>query len=332
MGSPVWGDRLTIINRYLTHTVVLALVALASGYASLGHHPASGAVSTSANAAYFGASNPDSSDVGSAFYMGRWNTIIKPLGVPATAPPTHVPIEYAVGPGEDLKAVATRFSVTTDDLRWSNPILHDTDQVTIGEKLLVPPVPGLIAVTHAGDSVASLASTYGVEADTIVEFNRLRVDPSSLPDGLELVIPGGVGPALPAPAIVAPFTTVSHKAAIPVRAGAPLGTYTNNRFPWGWCTWYVATRRDVTWLGDAYQWYGNAQAQGYPVGPTPQAGSIMVTWESGWGHVAYVEAVYADGSWLVSEMNYSGFGVTDQRQIYPGQVPLIGFVYDKPAS
>ena len=321
---------MTIINRYLTHAVVLALVALASGYATVGHHSQYNWVAASANAAYFCSSNPDLSDSGSAFYLGRWNTIIKPLGVPATAPPTHVPIEYSVGPGEDLKAVASRFNLSVDDLRWSNPILHDTDQVTIGEKLTVPPVPGVVVATHAGDSVASLASTYRVDSDTIVEYNRLRVDPSALPDGLKLVIPGGVGPALPAPAIVTPFTSVSQRYSIPLRMGAPAGTYGNNRFPWGWCTWYVASRRNVTWQGDAYQWYGNAQAQGYPVGSTPQAGAIMVTWESGWGHVAYVEAVYGDGSWLVSEMNYAGFGETDQRQIYPGQVPLIGFVYDKP--
>jgi surface antigen len=52
----------------------------------------------------------------------------------------------------------------------------------------------------------------------------------------------------------------------------------------------------------------------------------MVTWESWWGHVAYVESV--DGScWTVSEMNYKGFGIVDYRHICPGQVPLIGFVY-----
>jgi surface antigen len=328
----VWGDRLTIINRYLTHAVVLALVVIASGYASAGHHSRIGAVTSSADAAYFGPGDPDLGDAASTFYLGRWNTIIKPLAVPATAPPSHAPIVYAVGPGEDLKAVAAKFQVSSDDLRWSNPILHDTDQVTVGERLTVPPLPGVVVATHQGDSVGTLSATYGVDADTIVEYNRLRADPSSLPDGLELVIPGGHGPPLPAPAIVAPFSSVSDHHAMAIRTGAPVGTYSNDRFPWGWCTWYVATRRNVTWLGDAYQWYGNAAAQGFPVGQTPQVGAVMVTWESGWGHVAYVEAVYSDGSWLVSEMNFSGFGVTDQRQIYPGQVPLIGFVYDRPAS
>jgi len=55
----------------------------------------------------------------------------------------------------------------------------------------------------------------------------------------------------------------------------------------------------------------------------------MVTWESWAGHVAYVEAVYPDGSWMVSEMNWVAFYVIDQRTIKPGQLgsALVGFIY-----
>jgi mannosyl-glycoprotein endo-beta-N-acetylglucosaminidase len=54
----------------------------------------------------------------------------------------------------------------------------------------------------------------------------------------------------------------------------------------------------------------------------------MVTWESRYyGHVAIVEQVYGDGSYLISEMNYRGLGIVDYRHIIPGQVPLIGFIY-----
>jgi surface antigen len=55
----------------------------------------------------------------------------------------------------------------------------------------------------------------------------------------------------------------------------------------------------------------------------------MVTWESWAGHVAYVEAVNPDGSWVVTEMNYVAFGVISQRTIKPGQLGgrLVGFIY-----
>jgi surface antigen len=99
-----------------------------------------------------------------------------------------------------------------------------------------------------------------------------------------------------------------------------------NHFPYGWCTWWVAQKRYVPWSGNAWQWYGNAQAYGRSVGKTPVPGSILVTWESGYGHVAYVESV-SGGSFTVSEMNYVGFGRVSTRTITTSSVPLIGFIY-----
>jgi hypothetical protein len=97
-------------------------------------------------------------------------------------------------------------------------------------------------------------------------------------------------------------------------------------FPWGWCTWYVSTRRLIPWSGDAWAWYGAAIAMGYSVGSTPRPGAIMVSKESRVGHVAYVESV--DGStFTVSEMNFRGFGVVDQRRIGLGSIALYGFIY-----
>jgi hypothetical protein len=97
-------------------------------------------------------------------------------------------------------------------------------------------------------------------------------------------------------------------------------------FPWGYCTWYVSTRRLIPWSGDAWSWYGAAIAMGYKVGATPRPGAIMVSKEGPVGHVAYVESV--DGStFTISEMNFRGFGVVDQRRISLGSVPLYGFIY-----
>ena len=99
-------------------------------------------------------------------------------------------------------------------------------------------------------------------------------------------------------------------------------------FSFGWCTWYVSTRRYVPWMGNAIEWFRNAAAMGFPEGQAPRPGAIMVTRESGWGHVAYVESVDPDGKgWTVSEMNFRGFGVVSSRHIKAGQVPLVGFIY-----
>jgi surface antigen len=52
----------------------------------------------------------------------------------------------------------------------------------------------------------------------------------------------------------------------------------------------------------------------------------MVSRESGYGHVAYVESVNGN-SFTISEMNFHGFGVITQRHLTLGQVPLVGFIY-----
>lgn len=128
-----------------------------------------------------------------------------------------------------------------------------------------------------------------------------------------------------------PEIVITITAAEYVPPAVPIVTESGpGRFPYGQCTYYVATRREVTWIGNAGEWYRNAQASGRSVGRTPAPGAIMVTWESPLGHVAYVDSVNTDGSFVVSEMNnraLGGPGKVDTRIITPGSVPLIGFIY-----
>jgi surface antigen len=111
-----------------------------------------------------------------------------------------------------------------------------------------------------------------------------------------------------------------------VSIGAPNGPWPNH-FTFGYCTWWVATKRYIPWFGNAIEWWANARAYGFPEGQTPQVGSIMVTRESWWGHVAYVESV-SGSSFVVSEMNYTAWDVVDRRTIQlGGPTPIMGFIY-----
>lgn len=91
-----------------------------------------------------------------------------------------------------------------------------------------------------------------------------------------------------------------------------------------WCTDYVHSKRpDVAIYGNAgMSWIGSAQAEGKSTGSTPKAGAVAVTD----GHVAYVEKVNSDGSYVVSEMgwNYQA-GNYNQRTVQPGAFG--GFIY-----
>lgn len=100
-------------------------------------------------------------------------------------------------------------------------------------------------------------------------------------------------------------------------------------FPYGQCTWYVAQKRGcVPWGGNAQSWLYNARAYGYNTGSEPVEGAIMVTNESWWGHVAYVENV--QGSMVtVSEMNKIGWGQVSYRTIPENSWKIRGYIYWK---
>jgi len=79
-------------------------------------------------------------------------------------------------------------------------------------------------------------------------------------------------------------------------------------------------------LGDAYEWSGNAAAHGVQVDSTPGVGAVAA-WSaqspgmSGYGHVAVVEDVGPDDSYI--DVSQSGMGDSqdgyDWERIYPNQ-------------
>jgi surface antigen/LysM repeat protein len=320
-----------VVNRYVTHGVVLLVVLLLSGYASVGRN-LPGMLNLR-----LGAVNADGLVMGEGgrvggVEMGRASTIIAPVAIPVSAPVSHEAVTYEVKSGETLKDLAARFQVSTDDIRWSNltALKSLTKDVSAGQKIVIPPVDGLVVVAQKGDTALSLSSTYHVASQAIVDFNYLRTsDQDPLPAGALIVIPGGRGPDLsPAPA---PARTAGGVGTGGYTLGGFSGSYSvapGNRFPYGYCTWYVYNRKPVPWLGNAIEWFGQAQAYGWATGQTPKPGAIMVTTESYFGHVAYVESVAPDGSsWTVSEMNFTGWGIVDTRTIRRGYAPVLGFIY-----
>ena len=105
--------------------------------------------------------------------------------------------------------------------------------------------------------------------------------------------------------------------------------YSGNAYALGNCTWYVYNRINQTghsidsFLGNGAEWNENAEAKGYKVTNKPVAGSAVVfeAYVPGadptYGHVAFVEHVYPDGSFLISEMNISGEYIMAWRHLSP---------------
>lgn len=97
--------------------------------------------------------------------------------------------------------------------------------------------------------------------------------------------------------------------------------------PWGYligeCTSYAAWKRASIGrpvprgLGNAKTWGTRAAAMGLSVTSTPRVGDVIVMPYVGYyGHVGYVDAVYANGTILMSEYNWIPYSYS-QRVINP---------------
>lgn len=218
---------------------------------------------------------------------------------------------------------------------------------------------------QTGDTITSIATKYGISADSIRWSNGLNGDRAVA--GNELIIPPGNGIAYQVRAndsvdgIASKYRAdraflivVNDLETSPLVAGeyiwipngqppapaAPRVTrsfafglnavYGYNGYDYGYCTWYVANRVSVpaNW-GNANRWDSGARVSGWTLSKVPKAGAIGQSDAGGLGHVAYVEEVSADGSMIrYSDMNgLAGWG----RVGYSGWVPALAkfqwFIY-----
>ncbi|HEY3080729.1 MAG TPA: LysM peptidoglycan-binding domain-containing protein [Chloroflexota bacterium] len=123
-----------------------------------------------------------------------------------TRPKPLTPTTYEVGDGDSLVSIARRFGVTTATIMLANALsAEDADGLRVGQKLVVPPVSGILHEVVEGDTVRDLASHYGVETQAIIAANALP-EPYIVQPGQKLMIPGGQIPD-PPPAPAEPVVT-----------------------------------------------------------------------------------------------------------------------------
>lgn len=235
---------------------------------------------------------------------------------------------YEVKNGDTIGSIATANHVTINTILWANE-LDDVNSIMPGDKIFILPVSGLSYTVKSGDDIDSIAKQFKADKSQIIAFNSLHAD-GELKTGDEIVIPGGEKE------IPKPTTTVQQiPTLIAPRQYESFGdgkstldgdADDSHRFPYGYCTWYVASRRHVPWSGNAGTWLYHAKAAGYATGRTPRPGAIMVSSESWWGHVAIVEKV--SGSTItVSEMNYRGWAKKSTRTLDARSRVVKGFIY-----
>lgn len=190
-------------------------------------------------------------------------------------------------------------------------------------------------IVRNGDNLTALGWQFGVKLATLMYLNNI--------DNANLVKPGQTLKIPPrgyevSSSAIAKKEAEKQKKLASSKSGSSLSSTSSkniqvrtavgsskNGYPYGYCTYYVATKRFVpsNW-GNAKNWLNSAKRAGYSTGNQPAVGAIGVTPESWWGHVVYVESVSGD-SVTFSEMNAVGWGKTSRRTLPVSA--FRGFIY-----
>ena len=244
-------------------------------------------------------------------------TLLKPIAVDTSIPDSRGSLKtYKVRPGDTLTGVANRFGLSMMTLWWANN-LKAKDALVVGQKLVIPPVDGLVVTVKEGDTLASISSRAGVPKTEIARYNDLEGDRVVI--GQTLVVPGARG----AP-IATPKPTPAPRTANGSRSGGSSGTRQQ----------VTSVRPPTRYNGGAFRWpvAGGYLSQRYHYGhygidiaadrgtPVLAAASGVVTfagWRSnGGGYQVWV----SHGSNLYSTYNHmSSVSVHAGQRVSKGQ-------------
>jgi len=101
-------------------------------------------------------------------------------------------IEYIVEPGDTLSSIAGEYSISLQTILWAND-LNTKSVISPGQKLIIPPVSGVIYYVKKGDTLSEIAEVYKGDVEKIIAFNDLS-DEGDIFVGDILIIPDGEMP------------------------------------------------------------------------------------------------------------------------------------------
>ncbi len=235
---------------------------------------------------------------------------------------------YKTVAGDTVDAVADRYGVSAETIRWANNLTSDA--LTPDKELTIPPVDGVVYTTKDGDTIDSIAQKYQSDSIRIVSQNDLEL--TGLKPSTRLIIPGGVLPDNERPGYVAPRPVSGTSVSSTNLYNSNYTIQSGNRYSYGYCTWYAYNRRAELGMpigslwGHAATWAYAARSAGYAVDNTPSVGAVMQN-GGGYGHVAVVEQMFEDGSFRISEMNYAGWNIVSSRTLTAGQASSYNFIH-----
>lgn len=209
---------------------------------------------------------------------------------------TLAPLEDSV----EVIAQAAPVKLVADTAK-TQEILDKTKQVIEATEKKTAAIEEAASRAKAVPVPAAIAEMADAPSQEIVAAPVFALQPTA-----PVSVPGAIyQPVAPvgAPGTAYPYASVPF----PNSTADPWGMYMRQCV--SYTAWKIASsgRNMPYWggRGNAVQWDENARAEGIPVDTTPRVGSILIdhSMAPGYGHSAYVEEVYGDGTVLVSQYN-----------------------------
>ncbi|HEY4689596.1 MAG TPA: M23 family metallopeptidase [Anaerolineae bacterium] len=217
-------------------------------------------------------------------------------------------IVYAVQAGDTVQGIAATFGLQPETIMWANPVIEDLpDLLRIGQEVIVLPIDGVYHEVKAGESLASIAGKYEVDADAITgaanEWNKLQPPDYAISPGMKIIVAGGRKPYVP-------------KLVTAYNGPIPSGARGTGRFQW-------------PVIGRITQdfWYGHraldiAAPSGTPVYAADGGFASFVGWtDVGYGNLVRIDHGNGFATWYA---HLSAFNVTLGQAVKRGD--LIGYV------
>lgn len=248
-----------------------------------------------------------------------------PEGTPPdtyAAPADNTISTYVVQEGDTLSEIAQSFDVSTNTILWANN-LSSVKDIHPGDTLVILPVSGIQHTIKKGETLASLAKTYGGDATDIAAFNGFDAS-APLAAGAVVIIPGGEIASAPAraakPSVISSVSSIASSLTLHLTrtGGAALPGFYGNPVPGGIITQGIHPTNAVD-IG---------AKSGTPI-YAAASGKIIVSVTGGWngGYGNYVVIDHGNGTQtLYAHMsrNVSNLGSTVQKGAIIGYVGATG--------
>jgi murein DD-endopeptidase MepM/ murein hydrolase activator NlpD len=237
--------------------------------------------------------------------------------------------KYIVRPGDTVSSIAKMFGVTSGTVLASNDI-PKSGVLTVGQTLVILPVPGIPYTVKSGDTLASVAKRYGGDPDEIASFNE--IPDGVLAVGTSIIIPNGEVPAptpsasqgqptrsTPAPTrsrgVVGPSSIFANNPKEPAHNICEIGTLAQVSYYIAPVAHYVRTQGIHGYNGVDF---------GAPIGTPIVAsaeGDVVIAKDGGWngGYGSYVVIQHDNGSQTLYG-HMSVVDVYDGEHVQQGQV------------